>query len=152
MSAQLNEPTEEEKQQCVDDIVTKAKKGGWWFVVASDPYEKDEYIGPVDEETAKEIVNNAELYTYRKTKHMRKLTKPKYEHVNRKDGVILAIAFIGDEDAFGPFSSKYDACVKVARGDWVVTPALEIEKCALETLWFSAHNFLRARRGHLETK
>lgn len=136
-------PSAEEKQKKIDDIIAKGTKDGWFFVIASESYEKDEYIGPVDKDTAQEIVSN-ERYSYRREKIMYPLISLPSEELFRTNGdSIKAMIFLAGEASIGPFSDNLSLCHAVSKADLTPEQKAIIKSRSIKEIWFSAHNLLR---------
>lgn len=140
-----NEPSVEDKQHKIQEIIAKGTADGWYFVTAVEARERTEYIGPVDKDTAQEIID-CEMFCYGKHKVMHKLKSPpsppqKIFAVD-EEAIHAEILFNNHEESIGPFGDLINLCISVAS----IKPSEELEtlinKSLVKEIWFSAHNLL----------
>jgi len=118
-SVDVHQPTPEEMDQKLYEVIDNGKKNGWYMVIAEQDYEKNEYIGPVDFDTANEIVD-CEMYCRGMTKTVYQLTSLPIDqqYILPYGHTIAAMVFTeGTEGgkSYGPFNDTFGACEAVSK-------------------------------------
>ena len=127
-------PTDDEQDLKIKEVIAKGTKEGWWIVTATQPYERTEYIGPVDKGTAIDIIDY-EMFSYGCTKTMHNLTSlPMSGDITPSRQSISAYIFFSrnaDIPSYGPFSDIMNACYAVSEKQKIAlgqgTPSDEIK-------------------------